>query len=273
MKARRLPRKSMAFSGQKASGALWTGVAGWVNYVSRFGERFYLHFDNPWAGANGSDAQLTAGDQALFQASSITGSGNEHAQMRYIFVQNHIPSGPFAEKYTALQGRDGFLGVALTDATRCPDGFGFFMHFQGGSIYWTRATGAFEVHGRIRDKWSSLGWEAGFLGYPLTDESVTPDRIGRFNHFQGGSIYWTPSTGAHEVHGEIKKLWGELGWEAGPCGYPISDEMVGELPGSRMNRFQRGHILWTPADGAKFIEPGRSVVLQPATILRRISHG
>lgn len=273
MKARRLPRKSMAFSGQKASGALWTGGAGWVNYVSRFGERFYLHFDNPWAGANGSDAQLTAGDQALFQASSITGSGNEHAQMRYIFVQNHIPSGPFAEKYTALQGRDGFLGVALTDATRCPDGFGFFMHFQGGSIYWTRATGAFEVHGRIRDKWSSLGWEAGFLGYPLTDESVTPDRIGRFNHFQGGSIYWTPSTGAHEVHGEIKKLWGELGWEAGPCGYPISDEMVGELPGSRMNRFQRGHILWTPADGAKFIEPGRSVVLQPATILRRISHG
>ena len=257
------PLKSMAFSAQKASGSL-AGVAGWVNYRSRYGERFFLHFDNPLSGANGSDAQLTAGDTGAFRASSITGNGNQRAQMRYILVQNHIPLGPIADKYAFLQGRDGFLGLPVTDISRCPDGEGFFMHFQGGSIYWTRATGAFEVHGRIRDKWATLGWETSFLGYPKTDETGTPDRLGRFNHFQGGSIYWSEKTGAHEVHGEIRTLWERMGWETGACGYPTSDEMEGELPGSRMNMFQHGQILWTPADGAKFYRTGTSPVLKLA---------
>ena len=52
-----------------------------------------------------------------------------------------------------------------------------------------------------------LGWERSFLGYPLTDETATPDGVGRYNHFQGGSIYWTPATGAHEVHGAIRGQW------------------------------------------------------------------
>jgi uncharacterized protein with LGFP repeats len=46
---------------------------------------------------------------------------------------------------------------------------------------------------------------------PLTDESPTPDGIGRFNHFQGGSIYWTPGIGAHEVHGAIRDKWASMG--------------------------------------------------------------
>lgn len=27
-----------------------------------------------------------------------------------------------------------------------------------------------EVHGAIRDKWASLGYERGLLGYPISDE-------------------------------------------------------------------------------------------------------
>jgi hypothetical protein len=58
--------------------------------------------------------------------------------------------------------------------------------------------------GPVRDKWAELGWEQSFLGYPLTDEMPTPDGIGRYNHFSGGSIYWHPDTGAHEVPGAIQ---------------------------------------------------------------------
>jgi len=54
---------------------------------------------------------------------------------------------------------------------------------------------AFEVHGDIRKKYDALGGPGGPLGLPLTDETATPDGVGRFNHFQGGSIYWTPRTG------------------------------------------------------------------------------
>jgi uncharacterized protein with LGFP repeats len=49
------------------------------------------------------------------------------------------------------------------------------------------------VHGAIRDRWASMGWETSFLRYPITDER--PDGHGRFSQFQGGSIHWTPEGG------------------------------------------------------------------------------
>src|SRR6202012_2078020 len=104
------------------------------------------------------------------------------------------------------------------------DGRGRSRDFQNGSIFWTPQTGAHEVHGDIRVKWAQLGGTRGFLGYPITDETGTPDGRGRYNHFQGGSIYSTPFTGAHEVHGAIRQKWAALGWEHSTLGYPISDE-------------------------------------------------
>ncbi|NAZ87668.1 hypothetical protein GTR00_16425, partial [Kineococcus sp. T90] len=41
----------------------------------------------------------------------------------------------------------------------------------------------------------------GFLGEPLTPEVRTPNGKGAYVAFQGGSIYWSPWTGAREVHG------------------------------------------------------------------------
>jgi hypothetical protein len=58
---------------------------------------------------------------------------------------------------------------------------------------------------------------------PLTDETGTPDGIGRYNHFQGGSIYWTTNTGPMMVRGAIRDVWASQGWEQGPFGYPVAD--------------------------------------------------
>ena len=66
------------------------------------------------------------------------------------------------------------------------------------------------VIGAIRVKWLALGGPSSFLGQPITDELTPPDGKGRFNHFQGGSIYWTPELGAHEVHGSILEKWKSL---------------------------------------------------------------
>src|SRR5919112_1138644 len=121
--------------------------------------------------------------------------------------------GAIGEKWGQLGREGGFLGAPLTDETGTPDGVGRYNHFEGGSIYWTPETGAHEVHGAIRELWSGLGWEQSFLGYPTTDESDTAGGRGRFNHFEGGSIYWSPETGAHEVHGAIRDLWFSLGAE------------------------------------------------------------
>lgn len=127
------------------------------------------------------------------------------------------------------------------------DGRGRARDYQNGSVYWTPQTGAHEVHGDIRVKWAQLGGHRGFLGYPATDETGTPDGRGRFNHFENGSIYWTPQRGAHEVHGAIRDLWARMGWERSKLRYPVSDEMG--MPGGRLSRFEGGEVRWTPADG------------------------
>jgi hypothetical protein len=162
----------------------------------------------------------------------------------------HEVHGDIRGKWASLGWERSFLGYPITDETRTPDGGGRYNHFQGGSIYWTPGTGAHEVHGDIRGKWASLGWERSFLGYPLTDETTTPDGVGRYNHFQGGSVYWTPSTGAHEVHGDIRGLWANLGWERSFLGYPTSDELSTEDGTGRYSEFQHGSIYWSPATGA-----------------------
>src|SRR5215213_2266101 len=129
------------------------------------------------------------------------------------------------------------------------DGRGRARDYEHGSIYFTPQTGAQEVHGYIRVKWAQRGGHRGFLGYPKTDEFGTPDGRGRFNHFEGGSIYWTPQTAAHEVHGQILALWANMGFERSKLGYPTSDEM--NMPGGRKSRFEHGEIRWTPTGGPK----------------------
>jgi LGFP repeat len=163
------------------------------------------------------------------------------------------------DKYQSLGDSGGFLGLLHSGGGPTPDGVGCFRHYDGGSIYWSPQTGAHEVQGGIRDKWASLGWERSFLGYPTTDETGTPDGHGRYNHFQGGSVYWTLQTGAHEVHGAIRDKWASLGWERSFLGYPTTDE-TGTPDGSgRFNHFQHGSIYWTqqpPAPGAHEVQGG-----------------
>lgn len=155
-------------------------------------------------------------------------------------------------KYRALGGCSSFLGAPTTPETTTPDGVGRYSVFQTGSIYWTPSTGAFEVHGLIRDKWAELGWEVGLLGYPITDETPTPDGIGRYNVFQGGSVYWSPATGAHEIHGTIRDKYAELGWEAGSLGYPTSDEY--DVSGGKRSDFEHGSITWRASDNTTTAE-------------------
>ena len=66
--------------------------------------------------------------------------------------------------------------------------------------------------------------------------------------FQGGALYWSPSTGAHAVKGAILGAWASLGWERSWLGYPTSDEY--DVPGGRRSDFQGGWIDWTPGGGA-----------------------
>jgi len=148
-----------------------------------------------------------------------------------------------SDKYAQLGGASGFLGSAVTGEVPAANG-GLQQEFQNGTICWHASTGAFEVHGSIRARWLAMGGTSSIPGYPTTNEQTTPDGIGRYNHFQNGSIYWTPATGAHEVYGAIRTRWAELRWERGLLGYPTAAPhedtrnrntfLVGEFVGGRV---------------------------------------
>ncbi|MHA7986107.1 LGFP repeat-containing protein [Rathayibacter sp. CAU 1779] len=118
--------------------------------------------------------------------------------------------GEILKKYLSFGGTTSVLAFPVGEESGCPDGVGRFQHFQGGSIYWTPATGAHVVYGAIRDRWSSIGWERSYLGYPLTDE-IDFDG-GRMNQFQGGQIYWWPDTGAIDLHEVVLHYTGMICW-------------------------------------------------------------
>jgi len=139
-------------------------------------------------------------------------------------------------KYNQLGGSTGWLGNATSEEQNTPDGIGRFRHYTRGSIYWTKQTHAHAVQGGINEKWKSLGAERGFLGYPLTDETPTEDKKGSYNHFQNGSIYWTPATGANEIHGAIRDKWNSLRIR-GILGYPTNDETPAADGVGRFNEF------------------------------------
>lgn len=147
-----------------------------------------------------------------------------------------------------------FPGLPLEDEQIIVDGRS--QRFDNCDYFWTPLSGAHEIHGDIRQHWYDLGGAGsrGFLGFPVTDETGTPDGVGRFNRFQNGMIYWTPQTGAREVHGAILERWSALGFERSRLGYPVSDEQPWQNPNTgqpgRVSFFQNGHIGWTPQDGA-----------------------
>ncbi|WP_262249200.1 LamG-like jellyroll fold domain-containing protein [Parapedobacter soli] len=69
---------------------------------------------------------------------------------------------------------------------------GKFSEFETCTIYWSGATGAYEVHGDIRRKYHELGGPLSDLGFPTSNEADIPNYAGagRANTFQKGSILW-----------------------------------------------------------------------------------
>jgi hypothetical protein len=149
-----------------------------------------------------------------------------------------------------VAGKLGAQTVSTLDPTA--DGQGVFKTYQNGWVMWRADRGALAVYGAIGARWNEYGGTVGFYGWPRTDELSTPRGPGRYNHFDGGSIYWGPQTGAHLVYGAIRDLWASMAWEQGALGLPTTDEEdVPGAPGARRNSFEGGEITWTPWAGAR----------------------
>lgn len=94
----------------------------------------------------------------------------------------------------------------------------------------------------ISKKYDSLGGAAGFLGPVVSPEKANSDGRGRVARYQHGNIYWTSSTGAHEVHGSILDEFAKQAGVNGILKYPTSDTRTSSDKASQYSNFENGRI-------------------------------
>jgi hypothetical protein len=125
----------------------------------------------------------------------------------------------------------------------------FWQEWRGErAIYLERpADVAIAIDAPIYAEYQNLGGLDGFLGRAKEDTRRVPDGRGRVQEFEGATMYAaTGVTGAHEVHGLIRKRWLELGGPPSYLGYPTSNELAELADGGRVNTFEHGDIYFWP---------------------------
>ena len=162
-------------------------------------------------------------------------------------LEAHVVGGGIKLLYDRLRAENGFLGFPTSNEISL-GGDNVYQTFQGGTIYWTPTTDAHAVRDKVKVLYDSLRAENGFLGYPTSDELPLGDGA-LYQTFQGGTIYYTPTLGAHVVGGGVKLLYDSMNAEHSYLGFPTSDEIP--LGGGAVcQTFQGGKITWYPTTGA-----------------------
>nr|NIL82245.1 hypothetical protein [Rhodococcus kroppenstedtii] len=132
--------------------------------------------------------------------------------------------GAIRDKWNTMGAEAGPLGYPRTDELGGGKYNGRFNDFENGVIAWSSATNAHAMFGVFRDKWNTLRRQNGPLGYPTSDEFVTPNNRGRGLHLEGGSIYSLNGEAPRAVGGIIRDKWSQAGWETGRYRFPIGEE-------------------------------------------------
>jgi uncharacterized protein with LGFP repeats len=93
--------------------------------------------------------------------------------------------------------------------------------------------------GAIFMRWEKMGGPNSVVGAPRSPEA-SGEGGSRYANFERGAIYWSPSTGAQPITGEIYNAWGSLGFERGVLGLPTSGEI--QEPLWIVQNFQHGTL-------------------------------
>jgi uncharacterized protein with LGFP repeats len=100
--------------------------------------------------------------------------------------------GAVETRWLADGAQAGKMGYPTQSVSNLPGG-GQYARFQGGSIYWSAATGAWEVRGAFLAVWAGGGAEHGALGYPIGEPYAVNG--GQWQKFQHGYVAHSTATG------------------------------------------------------------------------------
>ena len=152
-------------------------------------------------------------------------------------------------RYWIALGAEKGLGLPINREFCGLKGGGCAQAFAKGNIYWSPATGARIVTGVINQRWRADAGHNGALGYPVANQVCGQPAGGCLQRFQGGTIYWSPATGAWASRGVIGTKYASMGASRSSLGYPTARL---RCAGSQcVQSFQRGYIGWTSTAGVR----------------------
>jgi hypothetical protein len=179
---------------------------------------------------------------ATYTINSDAGNGAQVEQL------SGTGTDPIADYYAFLNGRFSTLGRPVGPEVAV--GNGRMRVYRHGRIYWSAATGAHALTGKVLSHYLVLGGPTGFAGFPVTDVQPVALHSGRRARFarSGAVIYYSKRSGAWAVNGGIAKRWSALGGVHSKLGYPTSDE-YGLHHHRRRSDFQHGQITYHAGSG------------------------
>ncbi|MFJ4029777.1 GDSL-type esterase/lipase family protein [Paenarthrobacter sp. NPDC089989] len=149
-----------------------------------------------------------------------------------------VLTGAIRAYWSSTGGQNGALGYPVGEENRQANFV--YQQFQGGTVYWSAATGAHSTtHGDIHNRYVALGGAAGQLGLPLTDK--IPKAGGLVQQFANGWLVWGPGTGTRIVGHPIYVVWSV---NPGDFGWPLRD-MWTDSRGNHV-AFQKLETIWNP---------------------------
>lgn len=169
----------------------------------------------------------------------------------YSFVSNAatvaIPN-PFFYKHESLRGVSGYLGYPVNNVRSSADGRSTYVNFERGRIY-SFDDRLVEIHGSVFDFHERIGGIKSPLKYPLIDLVPVGDGRGQTQWFEGGLLWYTPTTGAQGLWGDVLSRYLDNGHARGYLRYPRSSMIaVGDGRGT-FARFENGNIYASPGPG------------------------
>ncbi len=189
---------------------------------------------------------------SVYRELSVTGGSAQRYQAGRISWSSATGAwetvGGIGARYRALGHEGGRLRFPLDKERPTAEGRGYSQAFQGGRIWWSSPTGAWETVGGIGARYTQLGEAAGSLGFPLSGETATEG--GYYQRFERGRVSWSRATDAHETRGKIGRRYVELGAEQSRLGFPTRGERDTAGATGRYSAFQNGRISWSSATGA-----------------------
>jgi uncharacterized protein with LGFP repeats len=241
---------------------------------SSYGNLNFYTFFTDWFGPPGADYPLTGEFLTLWNAigggrsvlgyptsPAAYGLRNGGAYQDFVGVSiytstatgAHYVTSPFHRAWGRVGWEGGVLGYPISDPIGGLKDGGSFQNFQGGAIHSSPSTGAYATRGTVYALWAANSWEAGFLGYPTSDQNGGLRAGGSYQDFQGGSIYTSPGTGTHAVPTVFHRSWGRAGWENGVLGYPVTEVQSGLRDGGSYQDYTGGAIYSTPSTGTHYV--------------------